>query len=637
MGRTPALAAALLVLPLLAAHPTAAAAQHAPDARADTSVFRPLDLPAPNEYRSASGAPGPRYWQQRADHRIEAALDTAAETLSGRQTVRYRNHSPDTLRFVWMQLEQNLYRPGSAGSFLHAADSRWGARGFRGGVDVRDVRVAGEAVTPYVWETLMRIDLPRPLAPGGTVELSMAWRFAIPEYGSDRMARQGDLYEMAQWFPKMAVYDDVSGWNTEPYLGQGEFYRELGDYDVSITVPAGFVVAATGVLQNPAEVLTPQQRERLARAARTDEQVAVITEAEAGTAVASPRREGTATWRFRAKDVIDFAWAASPRFRWDSESWDGIQCHAFYQPDAVAWRTAADMTCFSIREFSTRWLRYPYPQATSVAGPVGGMEYPMLVMVHAGGTEQGVFGTIAHEHGHEWFPMVVQSNERRHAWMDEGFNTFIDTWAGDLRYPGTDAKAGYRAQYETALRTGADPIVMTPPDRLPRTSVGLAAYRKPALALHLLRDEVVGEAAFDAGFREYLRRWAFRKPTPADFFRTMEDVTGRPLDWFWRGWLLTSGQLDQAVENVASDPLEGGGGFNTAVRLSSRGGVVMPVALRLVMLDGTTRDVRLPEQVWFGGDTYLYVVRTPAQVTRVEVDPENRLPDVNRTNNVWGR
>jgi len=623
-----ATAAALLL-------PAAALAQHRPDVSADSSVFRPLDLPTPNQYRSASGAPGPRYWQQRADYRIQAELDTAAEVLSGSQTITYRNNSPDTLRHVWLQLDQNLYRPGSLGSFQNPADSRWGARSFQGGIDLSDVRVGTTAVRPYIWDTLMRLDLPRPLAPGGSIVIGMSWRFRIPEYGSDRMAREGDLYEMAQWFPRMAVYDDVRGWNTQPYLGQGEFYREFGDYDVSITVPAGFVVAATGTLQNPVEVLTAEQRARLARAARDTGQVAIIGPDEVGRPSSRPRATGTLTWRFEADSVPDFAWAASPRFRWDSESWAGVQCHAFYQPDATAWITAADMTCFAIREFSTRWFRYPWPQATSVAGPVGGMEYPMLVMVHAAGDERSVFATIAHEQGHEWYPMVVHNQERLHAWMDEGFNTFIDTWANDSRYPGTDSRAFYRQQVER-FRDQAGGVVplMLPADRVPRDLIGITAYRKPAYALHLLRDEVLGPEAFDRAFREYTRRWAFRHPMPADFFRTMEDVSGRDLSWFWRGWFSGSEPLDLAVEVAATSPIDGGRAHTASVRIAARTGVVMPVTLRLVMTNGQVRDVRLPESVWYGGSRYVYTVVLPAPLARAELDPLDRLPDRDRSNNV---
>jgi hypothetical protein len=630
---TPKLAAALAALAL--ALPATLPAQHAGEARGDTSVFRPLDLAAPNVYRSATGAPGPRYWQQRADHRITASLDTATHVVRGTETIRYRNNSPETLRFVWLTAEQNLYRPGSKGSFQNPSDSRWGARDFAGGMEFSYVRTGGATVQPYVDDTMMRLDLPRPLAPGQTVELELGWSFPVPEHGSDRMGRRGQLYQIAQWFPRMAVFDDVSGWNTEPYLGQGEFYREFGDYDVSITVPAGFVVAATGVLQNPGEVLTAPQRERLARAARTEEQVSVITAEEAG---AAGPRAGTRTWRFRAENVQDFAWAASPRFRWDSEAWEGVRCHAFYEPEATSWTTAADMTCFSIREFSTRWFRYPYPQATSVAGPVGGMEYPMFVLVGSDDDVEGVFSTIAHEHGHEWFPLVVASNERRYAWMDEGFNTFIDHWTGALRYPGDTVqytKPQVRAAYEALRDRGGDPVVNTPADRIPRTSLGVGAYYKPALMLHLLRDVVVGPQAFDAAFREYVRRWAYKHPTPADFFRTMHDVTGEDLSWFWRGWLYTDQPLDQAITGVTSTAEEDST-FTATVSLASLTPVVMPLRLRLELGNGETRDVELPETVWYGGNAYTFVTRVPAAVTGVLIDPADALPDRNRGNNAWG-
>lgn len=293
------------------------------------------------------------------------------------------------------------------------------------------------------------------------------------------------------------------------------------------------------------------------------------------------------------------------------------------------------MTCFSIREFSDRWFPYPYPQATSVAGPVGGMEYPMFVMVHADGDEQGVFGTIAHEHGHEWFPMIVQNNERRYAWMDEGFNTFIDAWANDLRYPGTDTKAVYRARYAAAVADGTDRPIMTPPDRLPRTSLGVAAYRKPAMALHLLRGKVIGPQAFDAAFREYVRRWAFKHPQPADFFRTMEDVSGRDLEWFWRGWFYDRDVLDQAITSVEQTEAERGG-YIATLNLASETPLRMPVDLHLILANGETRDLSLPVEIWYGGESYAYSVHVPARVVGVTVDPRNELPDANRTNNSWG-
>ncbi|HET6763691.1 MAG TPA: M1 family metallopeptidase [Longimicrobiaceae bacterium] len=605
----------------------------------DTGVFRPLTLPAANEYRLGSGEPGPRYWQQRADYRVAATLDTAQQSIRGSVNIRYRNNSPSTLRFVWLQVDQNLYRPGNVGSYLNSADARWGARDFPGGYDLRSVRVNGAAVQPYVHDTMMRIDLPQPLAPGQSAAFDVDYAFRIPEHGSDRMGREGQLYQIAQWFPRMAVFDDVRGWNTDPYLGQGEFYREFGDYDVSVTAPAGFVVAATGTLLNPGEVLTPAQRARLAQAARSPQQVAIITAGEAGTAATRPRGEGMLTWHWRAENVHDFAWAASPRFRWDSETVDGVQCHAFYQPDAIAaWATAADMTCVSIRDFSNRWFRYPWPQATSVAGPVGGMEYPMFVMVHAGGTEISVFATIAHEHGHEWFPMIVSSNERRYAWMDEGFNSFIDQFPNEQRYGSTAAntysQSYFRTQYGRRVALGADQSLMLPPDRIDPAGLGVTAYRKPAMALNLLRTQVLGAETFDRAFREYVRRWAYHHPTPADFFRTMENVSGRDLSWFWRGWIYSTETLDQGIAQVAQKQ-SAEGGWDADITLTTNPRLVMPVPLRITLEGGQTRDLTLPIEVWYGGPRYTYHLRLPARITAVAIDPGDALPDVNKSNNVW--
>ena len=331
-----------------------------------------MEWPGPNAVRSASGAPGAEYWQQRADYAIAVSLDTARQRVAGSVTIRYTNNSPDTLRFLWLQLDQNLYRPGSKGSMLFPADSRWGVRGFQGGFEIEGLQVNGRSAAMHVDDTMGRIDLEQPLAPkGGRLTIAMSFAFRVPEHGSDRMGRDGTLYEIAQWYPRMAVYDDIRGWNTDPYFGQGEFYLEYGDIDYAVTAPAGYTIAGSGVLQNAAEVLTPAQRERLARAARSDSTVAIVTNDEAR----STPTPGTRTWRFRAQNVRDVAWAGAPDFRWDATNANGILAQAYYQlaKAGKAWEHAAEQTAWSIRTYSELVYRYPYPQATSVAGPVGRM------------------------------------------------------------------------------------------------------------------------------------------------------------------------------------------------------------------------------------------------------------------------
>lgn len=594
-----------------------------------------IDWPGPNQYRSASGMPGPRYWQQRADYRLEVALDTAAQAVDGSVTIRYTNNSPDTLRFVWLQLEQNLYRPGSLGSALFPADSRWGVRGFEGGYTLEGLTVDGKPVRSEVRDTRMRVELERPLVPGGGVAtIAMRYRFRVPEHGSDRMARQGTLYEMAQWYPRMAVYDDVRGWNVDPYFGQGEFYLDYGDYDVAITVPAGYTVACSGTLQNAAEVLTAAQRERLARAMKSTSAVPVITAAES----APKPTPGTRTWRFRAANVRDVAWAAAPDFRWDATSWNGVLTQALYAwPRAGrGWEDAAENTQWSIRTYSENVFPYPYPVATSVAGPVGGMEYPMIVFVHEAEEAQGAFGTIDHEHGHEWFPMIVGSNERRYAWMDEGFNTYVNAFSNERRRAGFSAYPQYLANWRSVRERGVESPLMTRPDHIEATALGAIGYRKPGLTVLTLRNHVVGRETFDRAFREYVRRWAFKHPTPGDFFRTIENVTGEDLSWFWRGWLYTTDVLDLGVESVTTRRSEQGT-LVADIRLVRRTSLVFPPALRLKLQDGSTQEVRLPVDVWRGGlSTFTASVAVRAPVAGARLWPDPTVPDWNAANDAWG-
>jgi hypothetical protein len=597
-----------------------------------------MDWPGPNVFRYGSGSAGRDYWQQRADYTIAATLDTASKTLTGTVTIRYTNNSPDTLRFVWLQLDQNLYRPGSKGSALFPADSRWGVRGFQGGYDLSAVQVDGRVAEVKVDDTMGRIDLAQPIAPrGGKATITINYRFAIPEHGSDRMGRDGMLYEIAQWYPRMAVYDDIRGWNADPYLGQGEFYLEYGDIDYRVTVPAGYTVAGSGVLQNPAEVLTTTVRDRIARA-RTAQHPNVVQIIPQNEAVARPT-PGTKTWHFHADSVRDVAWAAAPDFRWDATSWNGVSCNAYYQfPKAgKAWESGAEMACWTVKNYSTLFSKYPYPQITGVAGPVGGMEYPQFVMVHYGSPPDdptSIFRTLDHEIGHEWFPMIVGSNERRYAWMDEGFNTYLNAFASERRYPGTNAFPFYVANWKQAVDNRIDAPLMTPPDHINSRALGAVGYRKPAAVLLALRNNVVGREAFDRAFREYIRRWAFKHPAPADFFRTVENVTGADLNWYWRAFFYTTDVLDIGIDNVTMRQREGENFAVVALRRTTS--VPYPVKLRLQFFDHTTQDVSLPVDIWAGGDRFEAVIAVKGQVTGARLWPEDVVPDWNSTNDVWG-
>ena len=613
----------------------------------DTSMFAPLDLPPGNEFRSGSGAPGPRYWQNHADYDIKASLDTTSKTLTGSLKLKYTNNSPDTLRFIWLQVEQNAFKDKSLNSFIFSQESRFGARGFEGGdvIDRFDQLLGSRRVSvkrrPN--ETTMKVDLAEPLAPRKTATFDVAWHFLIPEHGADRMGREGSLYELAQWYPRVSVYDDLRGWNTEPYLGQGEFYLEYGDFNVEITLPSGYIVASTGTLTNPRDVLTSTQIARLAQAIKSATPVNIVTLAEIQSGTARPKgTAGTLTWKFSAKRVRDVAWAASPEYLWDASGWNGILAQAYYRPSAIdPWKDAADQTRMSLDEYSTRWYKYPWPQMSAVEGPISGMEYPMLVMEAKSNDKYDLFNVVTHEIGHNWFPMLVGSNERVYMWQDEGFNTFINTFSEARRYPEKGDQMtralGERQYVEGAQAQNVDVPIDVMPDRIDPRLLGLAAYVKPSVGLQLLRQEIMGPAAFDDAFRTYIERWAFKHPSPADFYRTMEDVGGKRLDWFWREWFKENAHFDQAIDTVVTSKSPQGANVLTVV-YGNRARGVLPIHARFTYSDGTVENFDYPAEVWSTNTTHYMRRYTIGNKTlsRIELDPDKRLLDVDRTNNVWG-
>lgn len=614
----------------------------------DTSIFAPLQLPAANTFRSGSGAPGAGYWQNRADYNLQATVDTGTNTLKGQLVLRYTNNSPDTLRYIWIQTEQNAFKNNSLNSFIFPQESRFGARGFEGG-DVFErldqLIGAGAAprrvkVTARPNETVTRIDLAEPLAPGKTATLDMAWHFLIPEHGADRMGRDGSLYELAQWYPRVAVYDDVRGWNIEPYLGQGEFYLDYGDYNLSVTVPAGYIVAATGALLNAAEVLPATQVARLARAAKSDTVIRIITADELANGSARPKKTGMLTWKFAAKNVRDAVFAASPEYQWDASSYKNSLAMAYYRPSAaVNWHDAADQSRMSIQEYSERWFPYPWPHISAVEGPISGMEYPMIAMENKSADKYDLFNVVTHEIGHMWFPMIVGSNERNYMWQDEGFNTFINTFAEARRYPENGdqlARAKQERDQVTAyMMRGIDKPVNITPDRIDPRMLGLSAYVKPSVGLQLLREEVLGHEVFDDAFRTYIKRWAFKHPTPTDFFRTMEDAAGRRLDWFWRGWFVENARFDQSIDTVAQRTVRDT--LQVVVQYGNRERGVLPIRARFTFTDGTTENFIYPAEVWSTNSmAYQRQYAFPGKkLAKIELDPDSRIVDINRSNNIW--
>lgn len=615
-------------------------------------VFLPYQTGTSTEYRSASGEPGESYWQNSADYIIDTQLHPEVHSVSATVTIHYTNNSPNQMESVWIQLDQDLFSNDSWGAKLTPyGGSRFGNRAFDGGFKLEKVEVTqdGKSYNPerHKVDTNMKLNLETALAAkGGELAIAIEYRFKVPGYGSDRMGRlntkNGWIYEIAQWYPRMAVYDDVKGWNVMPYLGAGEFYLEYGTFDYKITAPAGFVVVASGELLNPDEVLTEEQQERWEEAANSDETVFIIKKEEVGTEASRPKQSGNLTWHYKIENARDVAWAASKAFIWDAARINlpgggkslAMSAYPVESAGDSAWGRSTEYVKASVEHYSEHWFRYPYPAAVNVAGIVGGMEYPGIVFCSWRATNSGLWGVTDHEFGHTWFPMIVGSNEREHAWMDEGFNTFING------YSTTNFNNGEYEPRRTSARgivnwmsSEGHEAIMTLPDQIQPGNLGVAAYYKPALGLRMLRESIIGPELFDEAFREYINRWAYKHPTPDDFFNTMEDVTGRELDWFWRGWFQKAWNLDQAIDSVTyvgGDPSKG-----ALMSISNNKKLVMPVIVKITLQDGTTGMVSLPVYVWQRGNTWTLKYDSEAPIARVEIDPNHQFPDVDLSNNVW--
>ncbi len=545
--------------------------------------FRQLEeiLPTPNEQRTASGAPGARYWQQRADYVIDVELDDTNQRIIGKETVTYKNLSPDTLNYIWLQIDQNIFArdsdaqtTGTAPDFKHVPLNRLEqlvARTYDGKVNITNVTdTKGNPLKNLLVKTMMRINLPAPLAPNGTFVFNVAWNYNINNqriFGGRAgyeyfPADRNYLYEIAQWFPRMAAYNDVSGWQHKQFLGSGEFTLEFGDYLVRITAPNDHVVSATGVLQNPKQVLKPQWIQRLKQAETAREPIKIITQAEA-TLNETNQPTGKKTWIFKGDNVRDFAFASSRKFIWDAQGHNvegnRVMAMSYYPKEGnPLWeKYSTHAIIHTLNVYSRYSFTYPYPVAISVNGPVGGMEYPMICFngprpnadgTYSSQTKYGLISVVIHEVGHNYFPMIVNSDERQWTWMDEGLNTFVQFLAQSEWEKNYPSRRGEPQNITDYMISENQVPIMTNSESL--LQFGNNAYGKPATALNILRETILGRELFDFAFREYSRRWKFKRPMPADFFRTMEDASGVDLDWFWRGWFYTTDHTDISIENV---------------------------------------------------------------------------------------
>ncbi len=552
-------------------------------------AFRQLDeiLPTPNSYRTASGAPGHAYWQQEVDYDISVELDDENQRLIGREIIHYTNNSPDDLRYLWLQIDANIYRPDADAALLSTAPdlnmSLRRAAGllkrmeFDGGAEIEGVYDAfGEPLPHTIVKTMMRVDLPEPLVSGAAMTFKVDWNYTINDSrwvrgrtACEYFEEDGNfLYEIAQWFPRLCPYSDVDGWQNKQFLGRGEFALEFGDYTVRITAPEDHIVASTGVLQNPDEVLSETMRERLKQAESAPTPMFIVTPEEAleNQKAASA---GTKTWVYKAENIRDFAWASSRKFIWDAQlhtvGGQPVWAMSYYPNEGEPlWsRYSTHAIIHTLDVYSRYTFDYPYPVAISVNGPVGGMEYPMLCFngprpekdgTYSARTKYGLISVIIHEVGHNYFPMIINSDERQWTWMDEGLNTFVQflaeqEWEED--YPSRRGEARNIVSYMASERQVP---IMTNSESI--LQFGANAYAKPATALNVLRETVLGRELFDFAFKEYARRWKFKRPTPADFFRTMEDASGIDLDWFWRGWFYSTRATDLGLTDVREYTLE---------------------------------------------------------------------------------
>ena len=637
-----------------------------PDPNAPSTKYDYHDLFAPffytkngNDQRAATGEPGANYWQNRADYILDAKLNELTNEISATEELTYTNNSPLKMNFIWMQLDQNLFKLDSRGSkIVPMIGSRNGGHleDFDAGYKIKSVKVlSGDKyqiateVKYLIEDTRMQIFLPSDLqAKGGKLKLKIDFSFISPQYGSDRMGyeptKNGKVYTVAQWYPRVCVFDDVMGWNTVPYTGPGEFYLEYGDFNLNITAASNIIVVGSGELLNPAEVYTPVQLKRWDLAKKSDKTIVIRSAQEVLDPTSRPLKKEL-TWKFKITNARDASWGASSAFIIDAAKINlpsgkpslAISAYPIESDGDSAWGRSTEYVKKSIEYNSNKWFEYPYPAATAVAGGPGGMEYPGIVFCGLRAKTAGLMNVNDHEFGHTWFPMIVGSNERLYGWMDEGFNTFINSLSQpDFNYGEYKSKNKPDMHRIGAFYTapGLEPI-LSYVDNYKEINNGTLSYSKPSAGLTLLREQVLGKERFDYAFQTYIKRWAFKHPTPDDFFRTIENVAGESLQWFWRGWFANNWRLDVAVRNVSQDSTDYSKG--ALITLDNLEKMAMPVILEIKTVSGKTSRINLPVEVWERNVSWKFKVPTTEQIESVTYDPDKVLPDYNPANNVWNK
>jgi hypothetical protein len=600
-------------------------------------------LPVPHAYldalssgtRSRTGAPGARYWQNSVDYRIQTSIDPATATVRGSEVITYWNRSPDTLDRIALNLNQNVFAPGNP---------RNRAAPITGGFELSGVVVQGVemTMTPSASRSVptnVVVELPEPIPTGGSAQLEIEWSFVVPE-GTFRMGRDDlEVFYLAQWYPQVAVYDDLNGWVRDPYLGNGEFYVDYGNFDVRIQAPEGWLVSATGVLQNPDQVLSAGARDRLAGLSRDGVTHVVTAEEVAAGSATATAAGGMLEWHFVAENVRDFAWGTSDRYVWDATvaEYPGLDgepqqslIHTFYRPDRPNWENSAAYARHAIENHSY-WYPYPYPHMTVNEGVIGGgMEYPMITIIGGGRTPISLYGVISHELAHMWWPMVVGSDEKAFAWMDEGLASFAEDLTTPMLF--TDVNSGLNTMNGYLRLAGRDEETesMRHADQYgPFGNRGMASYGKPATGMRMLRH-ILGQETFDRALKEYTRRWAFKHPHPLDLFWTFEDVTARDLDWFFYPWMYTTRVVDQAIVEMEVSE----GGRRVRIVVEDKGEIPLPIHVVIQVEGQAPVEVEADVGEWVDG-FYAVEVDLPGDVIEAVLDPEEMFPDVDRSNNSW--